>query len=358
MTIGISYSLVQVARESNLKNDIIYKKYRFLDNRRNNIDLDNKLDLDKLIELSTLKYNIRNVRLSYLPSYVENSDGKIDKNKLKNILYLLEQYGNQGIDVLLVLLHFTYPKNWPNIFDKGFPKYFINHIENVKEIFSYVKHISPINEPINAYWINIQINPKGIFYLNTFLKNVEEIQEYIYDEFKGEKIIHFNVFSLYPKNIGKIINKFLKSFEDQVRKLRNLYDILDINYYGTYGFNLYGKNYLGSKLSRIIYSYNPKDIQNVIFHYKELSGVSDIWITETGLYAKSDEEEKIRYEYIGELIKNVKEISPNIRVFIWTFGDIVNEWKKKVGRFGICYDENNIEKKICENYIELFKKYS
>jgi len=143
MTIGISYSLVQVARESNLKNDIIYKKYRFLDNRGNNIDLDNKLDLDKLIELSTLKYNIKNVRLSYLPSYVENSDGKIDKNKLKNILYLLEQYRNQGIDILLVLLHFTYPKNWPNIFDKDFPKYFINHIEKVKEIFSYVKTYIP-----------------------------------------------------------------------------------------------------------------------------------------------------------------------------------------------------------------------
>ncbi|WP_231433868.1 hypothetical protein, partial [Candidatus Nanopusillus massiliensis] len=80
--------------------------------------------------------------------------------------------------------------------------------------------------------------------------------------------------------------------------------------------------------------------------------------TETGLYSKSYGEEKTRYGYIEELIKNIKEISPDIRVFIWTFGDIVNEWKKKVGRFGICYDENNIEKKICENYIELFKKYS
>jgi len=359
MTIGISYSLVQVARESNLKNDIIYKKYRFLDNRRkNNINLDNKSDLDKLVELSTLKYNIKNVRLSYLPSYVENSDGKIDKNKLKNILYLLEQYKNHRIDVLLVLSHFTYPRNWPNIFDNGFPKYFINHIENVKEIFSYVKHIIIINEPPNAWWINSQINPKGIFYLDVFLKNVEKIQEYIYDELKREKIIHFNVYSLYSKNIGKILNKLLKPFEDQVRKLRNFYDILDINYYGTYGFNLYGKNFLGSKLSRIINSYNPKDIQNVIFHYKKLSGVSNIWITETGLYAKNYEDEKIRYEYIRELIKNVKEISPDIRVFIWTFGDIVNEWKKKVGRFGICYDENNIEKKICENYIELFKKYN
>ncbi|WP_231433867.1 hypothetical protein, partial [Candidatus Nanopusillus massiliensis] len=169
-------------------------------------------------------------------------------------------------------MHFTHPKNWPNIFDKDLPKYFINHIENVKEVFSYVKHISPINEPINAYWISIQINPRGIFFVKIFLKNVEEIQEYIYDEFR-EKIIHFNVFSLYSKNIGKTINKFLKSFEDQVRKLRNLYEILDRNYYGTYGFNSYEKNYLGSKLLRIIYSYNPKDIQNLIFHYKKLSGV-------------------------------------------------------------------------------------
>ncbi len=88
MTIGISYSLVQVVRESNLKNDIIYKKYRFLDNSEGNINLDNKLDLDKLIELSTLQYNVKNVRISYLPSYVENSDGKIDKNKLRNIFYL------------------------------------------------------------------------------------------------------------------------------------------------------------------------------------------------------------------------------------------------------------------------------
>ncbi|MFP3167186.1 MAG: hypothetical protein RXQ68_02060 [Candidatus Nanopusillus sp.] len=359
MTIGISYSLVQVARESNLENDIIYKKYSFLDNRKVNIDLDNKLDLDKLIELSTLQYNIKNIRLSYLPSYVENSDGKIDKNKLRNILYLLEQYRDQGIDILLVLLHFTYPRNWVSIFDKDFPKYFINHIENVKEIFSYVKHISPINEPINTYLINTQINPKGIFYLNRFLKNVEEIQEYIYDELKGEKIIHFDVYSLYPTNIGIILNKFLKSSEDQIKKLRNYYNVLDINYYGIFGFNLHGKNYLGSKLLRIINSYNPKDIQNVIFHYKKLSGVNDIWITETGLYAKNYEEEKTRYKYIEEVIKYIKKIYSNIPVFIWTFGDIVNEWKKEPGGgFGICYDGNIIKKKICENYIELFKKYN
>ena len=150
MTVGISYSLVQVAGESNLKNDIIYKKYKFLDNRGSNINLDRKSDLDKLIELSTLQYNVKNVRLSYLPSYVENSDGKIDKNKLRNILYLLERYKDHGIDLLLVLLHFTYPRNWVSIFDKNFPKYFINHIENVKEIFSYVKHICPINEPMNC----------------------------------------------------------------------------------------------------------------------------------------------------------------------------------------------------------------
>jgi hypothetical protein len=359
MTIGISYSLVQVARESNIENDIIYKKYRFLDNRRNNVDLDNKLDLDKLIELSTLQYNVKNVRLSHLPSYVENSDGKIDKNKLRNILYLLEQYRDQGIDVLLVLSHFTYPGNWISPFHKGFPKYFINHIENVKEIFSYVKHICPINEPMNTYLINIQINPGGFFYLNRFLENVEEIQEYIYDEFKREKIIHFNIYSIYSKNIGKIFNNFLKSFEDQIKKLRNYYNVLDINYYGTFGFNLYGKNYLGSKLLRIINSYNPKDIQNVIFHYKKLSGVNDIWITETGLYAKNYEEEKIRYKYIEEAIKYIKNISSDIPVFIWTFGDIVNEWKKEPGGgFGICYDGNNIKKKICENYIELFKKYN
>jgi len=359
MTIGISYSLVQVARESNLKNDSIYEKYRFLDNRKFNIDLDNKSDLDKLIELSTLRYNVKNVRLSYLPSYVENSDGKIDKNKLKNILYLLERYGDQGIDVSLVLLHFTYPRNWVSIFDKDFPKYFINHIENVKEIFSYVKHICPMNEPINEYWMNVQINSKGFFYLNRFLENVEEIQKYIYDEFKREKIIHFNVYSIYSKNIGKILNNFLKSFEDQIKKLRNYYNVLDINYYGTFGFNLHGKYYLGSKLPRIINSYNPKDIQSVIFHYKKLSGVNYIWITETGLYAKNYEEEKIRYKYIEEVIKYIKKISSDIPVFIWTFGDIVNEWKKRPGGgFGICYDGNNIKKKICENYIELFKKYN
>jgi len=91
----------------------------------------------------------------------------------------------------LVLLHFTYPRNWVSIFDKDFPKYFINHIENVKEIFSNVKHICPINEPINTYLMNVQINPNRYFYLNRFLENVEEIQEYIYDEFKREKIIHF-----------------------------------------------------------------------------------------------------------------------------------------------------------------------
>jgi hypothetical protein len=359
MTIGISYSLVQVARESNLKNDSIYKKYRFLDNRKFNIDLDNKSDLDKLIELSTLGYNVKNVRLSYLPSYVENSDKKIDKNKLRNILYLLERYRDLGIDVFLVLLHFTYPRNWVSIFDKDFPKYFINHIENVKEIFSYVKHISPINEPINEYWMNVQINPERFFYLNRFLENVEEIQEYVYDEFKREKIIHFNVYSIYSKNIGIIINNFLKSFEDQIKKLRNYYNVLDINYYGTFGFNLYGKYYLGSKLPRIINSYNPKDIQNVIFHYKKLSGVNNIWITETGLYAKNYEEEKTRYKYIEEAIKYIKKISSDIPVFIWTFGDIVNEWKKEPGGgFGICYDGNNIKKKICENYIELFKKYN
>jgi len=359
MTIGISHSLVQVARESNLKNDSIYKKYRFLDNRKFNIDLDNKSDLDKLIELSTLGYNVKNVRLSYLPSYVENSDGKIDKNKLRNILYLLERYRDQGIDVLLVLLHFTYPRNWVSIFDKDFPKYFINHIENVKEIFSNVKHICPINEPINEYWMNVQINPKRIFYLNRFLENVKEIQEYIYDEFKREKIIHFNVYSIYSKNIGIILNNFLKSFEDQIKKLRNYYNVLDINYYGIFGFNLYGKYYLGSKLPRIINSYNPKDIQNVIFHYKKLSGVNDVWITETGLYAKNYEEEKTRYKYIEEAIKYIRKISSDIPVFIWTFGDIVNEWKKEPGGgFGICYDGNNIKKKICENYIELFKKYN
>jgi len=359
MTVGISYSLVQVARESNLENDIIYKKYRFLDNREGNINLDDKLDLDKLIELSTLQYNVKNVRLSYLPSYVENSDEKIDKNKLKNILYLLEQYRNQGIDILLVLLHFTYSRNWVSIFDKDFPKYFINHIENVKEIFSYVKHICPINEPMNTYFINVQINPKGIFYLNRFLKNVEEIQEYIYDEFKREKNIHFNVYSIYSENIGIILNNLLKPFEYQIKKLRNYYDILDINYYGTFGFNLYGKNYLGSKLLRIINSYNPKDIQNVIFHYKKLSGINDIWITETGLYAKNYKEEKTRYKYIGETIKYIKKISLDIPVFIWTSGDNVNEWgKEHGGGFGICYDRNNIKKKICENYIELFKKYN
>jgi hypothetical protein len=359
MTIGISYSLVQVARESNLKNDSIYKNYRFLDNRKFNIDLDNKSDLDKLIELSTLRYNVKNVRLSYLPSYVENSDEKIDKNKLRNILYLLERYRDHGIDIFLVLLHFTYPRNWVSIFDKDFPKYFINHIENVKEIFSNVKHICPINEPINEYWMNVQINPKGLFYLNRFLENVEEIQEYIYDEFKREKIIHFNIYSIYPKNIGIILNNLLKSFEDQIKKLRNYYNVLDINYYGIFGFNLYGKYYLGSKLPRIINSYNPKDIQNVIFHYKKLSGVNDIWITETGLYAKNYEEEKTRYKYIEEAIKYIKKISSDIPVFIWTFGDIVNEWKKEPGGgFGICYDGNNIKKKICENYIELFKKYN
>jgi hypothetical protein len=359
MTIGISYSLVQVARESNIKNDIFYKKYRFLDNRRNNINLDNRSDLDKLIELSTLQYNVKNVRLSYLPSYVENSDGKIDKNKLKNILYLLERYRDQGINVLLVLLHFTYPRNWVSIFDKDFPKYFINHIENVKEIFSYVKHICPINEPINKYWMNVQIDSKGFFYLNRFLKNVEEIQEYIYDEFKREKIIHFNVYSIYSKNIGKILNNFLKSFEDQIKKLRNYYNVLDINYYGTFGFNLYGKNYLGSKLLRIISAYNPKDIQNVIVYYKKLSGVNNIWITEMGLYTKNYKEEKTRYKYIGETIKYIKNISSNIPAFIWTFGDIVNEWGKEPGGgFGICYDRNNIKKKICENYIELIKKYN
>jgi len=358
MTVGISYSLIQVARESNLKNDIIYKKYRFLDNRKFNIDLNNKLDLDKLVELSTLEYNIKNVRLSYLPSYVENSDGKIDENKLRNILYLLERYKDQGIDVLLVLLHFTYPRNWVSIFNKDFPKYFTNHIENVKEIFSYVEHICPINEPINTYLINIQINPKRIFYLNRFLENVEEIQEYIYDQFKREIIIHFNLYSLYSKNVGKIFNNLLKSSEDQVKKLRKYYNVLDINYYGTFGFNLYGKNYLGSKLLRIINSHNPKDIKNVIFHYKKLSGVNNIWITETGLYAKNYEEET-RYKYIEEAIKYIKEISSDIPVFIWTFGDIVNEWRKEPGGgFGICYDENNIKKKICENYIELFKKYN
>ena len=359
MTVGISYSLVQVARESNLENDIIYKKHRFLDNRGNNIDLDNKLDLDKLIELSTLQYNVKNIRLSYLPSYVENSDEKIDKNKLKNILYLLEQYRDRGIDTLLVLLHFTYPKNWASIFDKNFPKYFINHIENVKEIFSNVKHICPINEPMNTYLMNVLINPKGIFYLNRFLENLEEIQEHIYDEFKREKIIHFNVYSIYSKNIGIIINNLLKSSEDQIKKLRNYYNVLDINYYGTFGFNLCGKNYLGSKLLRIINSYNPKDIQNVIFHYKKLSGVNDIWITEAGLYAKNYEEEKTRYKYIEEGIKHIKNISSDIPVFIWTFGDIVNEWRKEPGGgFGICYDRNNNKKEICENYIELFKKYN
>ncbi|MCC5447240.1 hypothetical protein [Candidatus Nanobsidianus stetteri] len=359
MTIGISYSLVQVARESNIENDIFYKKYRFLDNRRNNINLDNKSDLDKLIELSTLQYNVKNVRLSYLSSYVENSDGKIDKNKLKNILYLLERYKDQGIDVLLVLLHFTYPRNWVSIFDKDFLKYFINHIENVKEIFGYVKHICPVNEPINTYFMNVLINPSGIFYLNRFLENVEEIQGYIYDEFKREKIIHFNVYSLYSENIGITLNNLLKSFENQIKKLRNYYNVLDINYYGTFGFNLYGKNYLGSKLLRIINAYNPKDIQNVIFHYKKLSGVDNIWITETGLYAKNYEEEKTRYKYIEETIKYTKKISSDIPVFIWTFGDIVNEWgKEHGGGFGICYDGNNIKKKICENYIELFKKYN
>jgi hypothetical protein len=359
MTIGISYSLVQVANELNLKNDIIYKKYRFLDNKIKNINLDNRSDLDKLIELSTLQYNVKNVRISYLLSYVENSYGKIDKNKLRNILYLLEQYRNYGINVLLVLLHFTYPRNWISIFDKDFPKYFINHIENVKEIFGYVKHICPINEPMNTYLINVLINPKGIFYLNRFLENVEEIQGYIYDEFKREKIIHFNVYSLYSENIGITLNNLLKSFENQIKKLRNYYNVLDINYYGTFGFNLYGKNYLGSKLLRIIYSYNPKDIQNVIFHYKKLSGVNNIWITETGLYAKNYEEEKTRYKYIEETIKYTKKISSDIPVFIWTFGDIVNEWgKEPEGGFGICYDGNNIKKKICENYIELFKKYN
>ena len=359
MTVGISYSLVQVARESNLKNDKIYKKYRFLDNRKNNIDLDNKLDLDKLIELSTLQYNVKNVRLSYLPSYVENSDGKIDKNKLRNILYLLERYRDHGIDLLLVLLHFTYPRNWISIFNKDFPKYFINHVEDVKEIFSYVKHISPINEPMNTYFINILINPKGIFYLNRFLKNVEKIQEYIYDELKKEKNIHFNIYSIYPINIGIIFNNLLKPFEYQIKKLRNYYDILDINYYGTFGFNLYGKNYLGSKLIRIINAYNPKDIQNVIIYYKNLSGVNNIWITETGLYAKNYKEEKTRYKYIGETITYTKNISSDIPSFIWTFGDSVNEWRKEPGGgFGICYDKNNNKKKICENYIELFKKYN
>jgi hypothetical protein len=359
MTIGISYSLVQVARESNLKNDIIYKKYRFLDNSEGNINLDNKLDLDKLIELSTLQYNVKNVRISYLPSYVENSDGKIDKNKLKNILYLLERYRDLGIDVLLVLLHFTYPRNWVSIFDKDFSKYFINHIENVKEIFSYVKHICPINEPMNTYLINVLINPKGIFYLNRFLKNVEEIQEKIYDELKKEKNIHFNVYSIYPRNIGIIINNLLKPFENQIKKLRNYYNVLDINYYGTPGIILDGINYLGSKLLRIINAYNPKDIQNVIFHYKKLSVVDNIWITETGLYAKNYKEEKTRYKYIEETIKYTKKISSDIPVFIWTFGDIVNEWRKELeGGFGICYDRNNIKKEICENYIELFKKYN
>jgi len=359
MTVGISYSLVQVARESNLENDIIYKKYRFLDNREGNINLDDKLDLDKLIELSTLGYNVKNIRLSYLPSYVENSNGKIDKNKLKNILYLLEQYRNQGIDILLVLLHFTYPRNWVSIFDKNFPKYFINHIENVKEIFSYVKHICPINEPMNTYFINILINPKGIFYLSRFLKNVEEIQEYIYDELKKEINIHFNIYSIYSKNIGIILNNLLKPFEYQIKKLRNYYNVLDINYYGTFGFNLYGKNYLGSKSLRIINAYNPKDIQNVIVSYKNLSGVNNILITETGLYAKNYEEEKTRCKYIEEIIKYIKKISSDIPAFIWTFGEIVNEWEKEPGGgFGICYDRNNNKKKICENYIELFKKYN
>jgi len=359
MTIGISYSLVQVARESNLENDIIYKKYRFLDNREFNIDLNNKSDLDRLIKLSTLEYNVKNVRLSYLPSYVENPNGKIDKNKLKNILYLLERYKDHGVDILLVLLHFTYPRNWVSIFDKDFPKYFINHIENVKEIFNYVKHICPINEPISTYLTNVKIDPKRFFYLNRFLENVEEIQEYIYDEFKKEKIIHFNVYSIYSKNIGIILNNFLKPFEDQIKKLRNYYKVLDINYYGIFGFNFYGINYLGSKLLRIINSYNPKDIQNVIVYYKNLSGVNNIWITETGLYAKNYKEEKTRYKYIGEAIKHIKKISSDILVFIWTFGDSVNEWGKEPGGgFGICYDGNNIKKKICENYIELFKKYN
>ena len=40
MTVGISYSLVQVAGESNLKNDIIYEKYGILNNKRGNINLD------------------------------------------------------------------------------------------------------------------------------------------------------------------------------------------------------------------------------------------------------------------------------------------------------------------------------
>jgi len=151
----------------------------------------------------------------------------------------------------------------------------------------------------------------------------------------------------------------LKPFEYQIKKLRNYYNVLDINYYGTFGFNLYRKNYLGSKLLRIINAYNPKDIQNVIVYYKNLSGVNDIWITETGLYAKKYKEEKTRYKYIGETIKYIKKISSNILAFIWTFGEIVNEWRKEPGGgFGICYDRNNNKKKICENYIELFKKYN
>ena len=151
----------------------------------------------------------------------------------------------------------------------------------------------------------------------------------------------------------------LKPFEYQIKKLGNYYNVLDINYYGTFGFNLYGKNYLGSKLLRIINSYNPKDIQNVIVYYKNLSGVNNIWITETGLYAKNYEEEKTRCKYIEEIIKYIKNISFDIRVFTWTFGEIVNEWGKEPGGgFGICYDRNNNKKKICENYIELFKKYN
>jgi hypothetical protein len=359
MTIGISYSLVQVARESNLVNDIIYKKYGVLNIREGNINLDNKSDLDKLIELSTLQYNVKNVRISYLPSYVENSNGNIDKNKLKNILYLLERYRDHGIKEHLVLLHFTYPRNWVSIFDRGFPKYFINHIENVKDIFNYVKDICPMNEPENTFLINVLINPKGIFYLNRFLKNVEEIQEYIYDELKKEKNIHFNVYSIYPRNIGIILNNLLKPFENQVKKLRDRYNILDINYYGTFGFNLYGRNYLGSKLLRIINAYNPKDIKNVIAYYKNLSRVDNIWITETGLYAKNYGEEKIRCKYIGETIKYIKDISSDIPVFTWTYGDSVREWRKgHEGGFGICYDRNNIKKEICENYIELIKKYN
>jgi beta-glucosidase/6-phospho-beta-glucosidase/beta-galactosidase len=362
MEIGIALSHFQISKEipkediwvkySNGKLPLPYKGIRELKGK----------DLDDLINILTLEGEIKDIRFSILPSYIEEN-GKINKEKLKKYKNFFSILKDNNVNILLVLIHYTYPYYWGSVFEKDFYKNVINFIENIKEIFDHIDSITPINEP--AIWIykllTIKASPyrKYIFIPNKLIKlikiakeNIKEISNYIWDNYKERTIIN-NVFALSTKDILNIVKPFLNIYKEFDYLPSHL---IGLNYYGT--FELFGgeKNFYGDRFS--IFKLDTNNLEKIIIDYRKRTG-KDVIITEIGMSANNKEEEEYRIKYFEKVFDLSLRLGIR-KVYIWSSTDNFeweDEYKKK---FGVCYSleyDGFKKKEICNNFIELINKY-